>query len=158
MAAELVLALVGVGGTIAATLSSGLLQHRAAQNARTADTAQQQRRELIRAVTDLSTALAAHRRSMYQRERLRLTGADDTVQAQARSESHRTRADITAPLVAVSVLAPALADAAHGAARATYALRDAADQADLDAARTAARVLADELVPQTAALLALTIY
>ncbi|MFD7734304.1 protein kilB [Kitasatospora phosalacinea] len=154
MAAELVLALVGVGGTIAATLSSGLLQHRAVQAARAADTHQQQRRDLIQAVTDLAKALAAHRRAMHARERLRLTGADDAVQAEARSESHRTRTEITAPLTTFSVLAPTLADAARGAARASYALRNAHNQADLDTARTTASTLADELVAQVAAHLA----
>ncbi|MGW2255476.1 protein kilB [Kitasatospora sp. NPDC001660] len=138
MATEVLLALVGVGGTIAGTLSAALLQHRAAQAGRAADNAQEQRRELIQAVTALMAALAAHRLAMYARERLRLTGADESVYAEARSESHRTRGEITAPLVTLSILAPALADVANTAEQATYAMRGAADQAALDKARTAA--------------------
>lgn len=99
-------------------------------------------------------ALAAHRRSMYIRERLRLTGADEGLVAEARSESHRTRAEITAPLVTLSILAPALVDAATAAERATYAMRAAADQAALDDARVNATATASALVTAAAQQLA----
>ncbi|MFF8775075.1 protein kilB [Kitasatospora sp. NPDC015120] len=154
MAAELALALVGVGGTIAATLTTTLLQHRTARVGRADATAQEQRRELIGAVTALMAALAAHRRTMYARERLRLAGAPEDVVAEARSESHRTRGEITAPVVTLAILAPALADLAAAAEHATYAMRGAADQASLDKARTAATAAASALVTAAAGHLA----
>ncbi|MGW2401763.1 protein kilB [Kitasatospora sp. NPDC001664] len=154
MAAELALALVGVGGTIVGTLSSAAITHFSARANRTAEAARERRRELISAVTELMTALAAHRRTMYGRERLRLTGADESVYAEARSESHRTRGEITAPLVTLSMLAPALTATAAEAAQATYALRGAADQAVLDAARTKASAAAADLVAAAAQHLA----
>ncbi|MFD8599198.1 protein kilB [Kitasatospora sp. NPDC059646] len=154
MAAELALALVGVGGTIAATLTTALLQHRAARASRADTAAQEQRRELIAAVTALMAALAAHRRAMYARERLRLAGAPEDVVAEARSESHRTRAEITAPVVTLAILAPPLADLATDAEHTTYAMRGAADQAALDKTRTAATTAASALVTAAAAYLA----
>ncbi|MEU8926986.1 protein kilB [Kitasatospora sp. NPDC048545] len=154
MAAELAIALVGVVGTLAGTLTVTALQHRAARTERTERTDQERRRELVQAVTALVTALAAHRRAMWARERLRLTGADDAVYAEARSESHRTRADITAPLVTLAILAPVLAQAAQDAARATYALRGAADHTALDRARTEAAATSERLVAAAADQLA----
>ncbi len=146
MAAELALSLVGVVGTLAGTLTVTALQHRSARSERTERTEQDRRRELVQAVTHLVTALADHRRSMWARERLRPTEADETVYTEARSESHRTRADITAPLVTLSILAPALAHAAGEAARATYALRGAADHDVLNQARTEAARASERLV------------
>lgn len=154
MAAELALALVGVVGTLAGTLGVTALQHRAARSERAAHTEQDRRRELVHAVTALVTALADHRRAMWARERLRLTGADDAVYAEARSESHRTRSDITAPLVTLSILAPALAPAAQDAARATYAMRAAADHDALDQARAEAAEASERLVAAAARQLA----
>ncbi|MFI8085833.1 protein kilB [Kitasatospora sp. NPDC086009] len=154
MAAELAIALVGVVGTLAGTLTVTALQHRAARAERTERTAQDRRRELVQAVTALVTALAAHRRAMWARERLRLTGADDAVYAEARSESHRTRSDITAPLVTLSILAPGLAPAAEEAAHATYAMRAAADHSALDQARTEAAATSERLVAAAAEQLA----
>ncbi|WP_043478064.1 hypothetical protein [Kitasatospora sp. MBT66] len=154
MAAELAIALVGVVGTLAGTLTVTALQHRAARAARAERTEQERRRELVQAVTALVAALAAHRRTMWARERLRLTGADDAVYAEARSESHRTRSDITAPLVTLAILAPALAPAAQNAARATYALRGATDHTALDRARTQAAHAGERLVAGAAEHLA----
>ncbi len=151
MAGDWMPALVGVVGTLAGTLTVTVLQQRAARAERADRSAGERRTELVHAVTTLVTALAAHRRAMWARERLRLTGADEAVYAEARSESHRTRSDITAPLVTLAILAPALADPAQAAAQTTYALRGAADQAALDAARTAAARAADDLVAQAAA-------
>ncbi|MFD9592012.1 protein kilB [Kitasatospora sp. NPDC059973] len=151
MAAELVIALVGVVGTLAGTLTVTALQHRSARAERTERTEQERRRELVQAVTALVTALAAHRRAMWARERLRLAGADDAVYAEARSESHRTRADITAPLVTLAILAPALA---QDAARATHALRGATDHTALDRARTEAADAGERLVAAAADQLA----
>lgn len=154
MAAELALALVGVAGTLAATLSVTALQHRAARTEHAERIEQDRRRELVHAVTNLVTALADHRRAMWARERLRLTGADEAVYGEARSESHRIRADITAPLVTLSILATALATAAGEAARATYALRAAADHDVLDRARTEAARASEHLVAAAAQQLA----
>ncbi|MFF2630879.1 protein kilB [Kitasatospora griseola] len=151
MAGEWMPALVGVVGTLAGTLTVTVLQQRAARAERADRSAGERRTELVHATTALVTALAAHRRAMWARERLRLTGADDSVYAEARSESHRTRGEITAPLVTLSILAPALADPARAAAHAAYELRGAADQAALDVSRTAAARAADTLVAQAAA-------
>ncbi|MFJ8444018.1 protein kilB [Kitasatospora griseola] len=147
-------AMVGVVGTLAGTLTVTVLQQRAARTERADRSAGERRTELVHAVTALVTALAAHRRAMWARERLRLTGADDSVYADARADSHRTRGEITAPLVTLSILAPALADAARAAAHATYELRGAADQTALDTARTRAARAADNLVAQAATHLA----
>ncbi|MEU2543837.1 hypothetical protein [Streptomyces roseolus] len=63
--------------------------------------------------------------------------------AAARAGSRATRSAIEAPRVLVSILVPALAPAAERAARATYALRGAADAAALDALRETAIEAAD---------------
>ncbi|WDT52594.1 hypothetical protein [Streptomyces sp. G7(2002)] len=67
--------------------------------------------------------------------------------------SHTTRAAITAPAVRATVLLPALASTAKAAADATYAMRNATDQAALDTARARANSAADELVTAAGELL-----
>ncbi|MER8188192.1 hypothetical protein [Kitasatospora sp. NPDC094015] len=91
---------------------------------------------------------------MYARERLRLADAPEDIAAEARSEGHRTRGEITAPVVTLAIIAPALADLATNAEHATYAMRGAADQAALDKDRTAATAAASALVTDAAEHLA----
>ncbi len=154
MNGQTLLAILGIAGTLGGTLSVTLLQQRAARIERADRLAQDQRRELISAVTAFVTTVTAHRRAMWHRERLRLTGADDTVYQDARSDSHRTRGEITTSLVALSILAPGLAAAANTAARTTYAMRAAADETTLAEARAAAVQATEQLVAAAAEQLA----
>lgn len=139
--------LIAVLGTLAGTAIAHLSQraHRRATDART------QRAEAVTAIADLATALADHRRTMWLREDLRLTGHD---WAAARAESHTTRSAITAPLLRVQILLPAAADPARQAAQAVYDLRDAADGDALTTARENAIRKADDFVTAAGAALA----
>ncbi|NEC20483.1 protein kilB [Streptomyces parvus] len=138
--------LIAVLGTLAGTAIAHLSQraHRRAADART------QRAEAVTAIADLATALADHRRTMWLREDLRLAGRD---WAAARAESHTTRSAITAPLLRVQILLPAVADPARQAAQAVYNLRDAADGPTLTAARDNAIRKADDFVAAAGAAL-----
>lgn len=131
--------LIAVLGTLAGVGITSGYQARAARTART-DT---RRAEGLAAVTALVEALADHRRAMWLREDLRLSGQDWT---EARTESHATRSAITAPLLRVQLLMPELADAAREAAAATYALRDAENRDMLRYHREAAILTTDALV------------
>ncbi|MFE6228748.1 protein kilB [Streptomyces sp. NPDC057854] len=137
---------IAVLGTLLGAVVAGVLQQRLARRERGEVQAAELRRERLAAVTELVAAVAEHRRAMWVREDLRLNGGDETAYEQARAESHMTRAAITAPLTAVRILAPALAEQAAQAARASYDLRGAADLVALDACRTAAIAAADRLV------------
>lgn len=137
---------IAVGGTLLGALVAGLLQHRLTRRERLAVQSAELRREGLTAVTALVAALAEHRRAMWVREDLRLNGAAPTVYEEARAASHATRAAITAPLTAVKILVPALAEQADTAARATYSLRNTADAETLDAQRAAAISATDRLV------------
>ncbi|MFJ4051776.1 plasmid transfer protein KilB [Streptomyces coelicoflavus] len=138
--------LIAVIGTLAGTGLAGLLQHRTARTART----DSRRDAAVQAVAALAAALADHRRAMWVREDLRLTGASPEAYEAARADSHATRSAITAPLTTVSVLAPALAPAATAAAQAAYDLRAAADRAALTTDRDRALAAADGLVAAAA--------
>ncbi|MCE0446869.1 hypothetical protein LT493_26515 [Streptomyces tricolor] len=65
------------------------------------------------ALGELVAALGDHRRALWHREDLVLNGAGAEVVEAARAASHATRSAVTAPLVAVSVLEPALAEPAR---------------------------------------------
>jgi hypothetical protein len=128
------------------TLAGGVLMTWA--TARTAKTARREtrrdthRREALGAVTALATAVANHRRAMVLLEEAKLSGTDT---AEAREEKNQTRSAITAPLFQVSVLAPALTAAAEEAVQATYAIRNAPDEAKLQALHNEAKAAADRL-------------
>jgi hypothetical protein len=102
--------------------------------------------DVLAAVTALVSALADHRRAMWVLEDQRLSGAAEPAVADARSTSHVTRSAVTAPLTTVSILAPALADAAKAATRATFAMHDAPTQAVLGDRRQVALDASDRLV------------
>ncbi|HWU07511.1 MAG TPA: protein kilB [Streptomyces sp.] len=136
-------AIVAVLGTLAGALLTGTLQHLSQRAQRTATETAARRTEAVTAVTELASALADHRRAMWIREDLRLRGED---WAAARAESHSTRSAVTAPLLRVQLLLPAVAPAAQEAARATYALRDSDGQTPLAAARLHAIQKTDALV------------
>lgn len=142
--------IIAVSGTLLGTVAAYLLQQRASRTERAEARAADQRREITTAVTQLAPALADHRRTMWVREDLRLSGAAPEDYQAARAASHATRAALTAPLVTLQVLAPELAGAANEAAQAAYALRGAVDAATLTALREMAIAAADRLVAEAA--------
>ncbi|MEU6599353.1 protein kilB [Streptomyces flaveolus] len=133
---------IAVVGTLLGGTFTALLQSRRERAARA-----ERRAEALRvALGELVAALGDHRRALWHREDLRLNGVGrDTAEA-ARAASHATRSAVTAPLVAVCVLEPSLAEPARQAALAAFGLRDAADRTVLAARREAAIAAADELV------------
>jgi hypothetical protein len=131
--------LIAVLGTLAGVGITSAYQARTVRTART----DARRAEGLTSITALVEALADHRRAMWLREDLRLSGED---WAAARAESHSTRSAITAPLLRVQLLMPELADAAREAAAATYALRDAETHDMLRHHREAAILTTDALV------------
>ncbi|MFD4400809.1 protein kilB [Kitasatospora sp. NPDC058478] len=146
--------IIAVLGTLAGAVVAGALQQRGARADRIEARTESRRRDQLQAVTELAAAIADHRRAMWTREDLRLSGADTETYAAARAASHATRSAITAPQVRLAVLAPELTEVATAAARASYALRSAADQQALEAARTAAVAAADLLVTKAGQALA----
>ncbi|QUI36319.1 protein kilB (plasmid) [Streptomyces alfalfae] len=137
----MVTAIVAVLGTLAGSLMTGVLQHYSQRTARRLARQDEQ----LDAVAALVGALTEHRRAMWTREHLRMQGADWEA---ARTESHRTRSAITIPLLRLQLLVPALADTAHVAAHATYALRGAWESGEtgLAARREHAITKTDDLV------------
>ncbi|MEU2063961.1 protein kilB [Streptomyces sp. NPDC013455] len=133
---------IAVAGTLLGGALTGLLQF----VNRRADRAERRAEALRLALADLVAALGDHRRAMWHREDLALNGAGREAVEAARAASHATRSAVTAPLVAVSVLEPALAEVARAAAMAAFGLRGATDHAVLAARREAAIAATDELV------------
>ncbi|MFD7918891.1 protein kilB [Streptomyces sp. NPDC059740] len=145
--------IIAVIGTLAGAALSYLLQHRAARAERAEARAETRRSEQLAAVTALVSALADHRRAMWVREDLALNGPSDAYTA-ARAASHETRSALTAPLLTVTLLIPALAATAQAAAQATYDMRRAETARALADQRDAALVAADRLVTEAATALA----
>jgi hypothetical protein len=139
-------AVIAVIGTLAGSVVAYVLQERAGRAARADARAADQARERLAALTALVSALADHRRAMWVREDLRLTGGAPNAYAAARAESHVTRSAVTGPLTTLSILAPELAAAARTAADATYALRGASDSDTLTARRTETIAAVDRLI------------
>ncbi len=134
--------IIAVAGTLLGGTLAGLLQVRMERAAR-AD----RRAEALRvALGELVAALGDHRRAMWHREELRLKGLSQEAVDKARAASHATRSAVTAPLVAVSVLEPSLAEPARQAMLAAFALRDAPDHENLASQREAAISATDALV------------
>lgn len=131
--------IIAVAGTLLGSITAYFLQQRGTERAAL-------RRDRLTAVSALTVALADHRRAMWVREELRLSGADTTVYETARRESHTTRSAITAPLTTLSILAPALARAAQDAVDASYGLRGADSPQALEAAREAAIAACERLI------------
>ncbi|MFJ8250362.1 protein kilB [Streptomyces sp. NPDC094466] len=137
---------IAVLGTLLGSVSAYVLQQRTACRDRAEARGYEERRDRIAAVTALTVALADHRRAMWVREDLRLSGASDADYQAARAASHNTRSALTAPLTTLAILAPELAEVAQGAAGATYALRNTENRELLDFYREAAIEAADDLV------------
>ncbi|MGA5220977.1 protein kilB [Streptomyces cinereoruber] len=133
--------LIAVLGTLAGAIVAGVMQQRMTRTALREARADERRRDAVQAITDLTVAIAAHRKAMWLREDLRLRGQDWT---EARTASHATRDAVTAPQTAVRILTPELAAAADDAVRATYALRGAADAETLAALREDALAAAED--------------
>ncbi|MER8159562.1 protein kilB [Streptomyces sp. NPDC094472] len=144
--------IIAVVGTLLGSVAAYVLQQRAGRLERAEARGEVRRSDRLAAVTALVAALAEHRRAMWVREDLRMTGDAPEAYAAARADSHATRAAITAPLTTVALLAPELAEAAEYAARATYALRGTPDPDALAARRQEAIAAADRLVTSAAAL------
>jgi hypothetical protein len=138
---------IAVAGTLAGGALAGVTQVRGARTERAETRREARRGEAVAAVTALVAALADHRRAMWLREDLQLSGADTHA---AQATSHETRSAVTAPLVTVRLLAPALADTAKQAAQASYAMRNAPDLDALETLRTAALAASDQLVDEAA--------
>ncbi|MEU2572706.1 protein kilB [Streptomyces anulatus] len=137
---------IAVLGTLLGSVTAYMLQQRTARTDRADVRRHEERRDRIAAVTALTVALADHRRSMWVREDLRLSGASDAEYQAARAASHNTRSALTAPLTTLAILAPDLAGVAQEAAGATYALRNTENRELLDSYRRAAIEAADDLV------------
>ena len=138
--------IIAVVGTLTGAVVAGLLQQRAARAERLESRAAARNGEGLTAATTLVAALADHRRAMYLREELQLTGAAPEQVAAARAASHETRAAVSVPHAAVVVLLPALTEQVETAVRQTYNLRNARSLAALNAARQAAADSADALL------------
>jgi hypothetical protein len=138
-------AVIAVIGTLAGGLVSALVQARSERAARwdahavrVQERAAAHQDRQVAAVECLVKSLNDHRAAMARRMERALGGApDDEIEA-LRDLTRATRSEISVPLASVCVRAPALAQTAEAAARASYALRDVGDQAELDAARMAA--------------------
>ena len=140
-------------GTLAGSGLAYVLQQRAARAERAETRAVGRSHDRLAAVTALVSALADHRRAMWVREDLRLSGAGHDTYSAARADSHVTRAAITGPLTRVVILAPPVALLAKEAAEATYALRGAADGVTLASLRTAAIAAEERLITATTAVI-----
>ncbi|WP_037905028.1 hypothetical protein [Actinacidiphila yeochonensis] len=138
--------IIAVAGTLLGGLLTALLQSRHSRAARRDDRADRRAADLRAALGELVAAIGDHRRTMWHREHLRLTGAPQDTYDSARAASHTTRSAVTAPLVAVSIIEPDLEPAARRAARAAFDLRGATDLDALAAMREDAITATDDLV------------
>lgn len=152
-------AVLAVIGTLAGGLVSALMQARSdraarheARAVRIAERAAAHQDSQVDAVESLVRALNDHRAAMVRRMERVLAGAPAAQVDALREATRATRSEISVPLAAVSVRAPALAVAADTAARASYVLRDAHDQAQLEAARLAAGDAVSALIQGAAEL------
>ncbi|WP_333771356.1 protein kilB [Streptomyces sp. IBSBF 2435] len=138
--------IVAVAGTLLGGLLTALLQSRHSRETRRDERAERRAADLRAALGALVAAIGDHRRAMWHREHLRLTGAPQADCDSARAASRTTRSAVTAPLVAVSILEPDLATAARTAALAAFDMRGAADLGALTTQRQFAVTATDDLV------------
>ncbi|MFB8034122.1 protein kilB [Streptomyces sp. NPDC056004] len=143
---EIAAAVVAVVGTVLGAGVVGVQQYFAVR----AQRRQALRDRAMTALGDLSTALADHRRTMWTREDLRLSGAAPAEVAAAREASHVTRSAITAPQVALTVLLPQLRLDIEATVRAAYGMRGAMN-AEVLASRREEAVSAAEALTAAAA-------
>lgn len=143
---------IAVLGTLAGCLVTGGVQARMTRVERRESRRDARRAEALGAVTALVAALADHRRARFVVEDRRLSGADPQSVEQARAAAHATRSAVTVPLTTVSILTPALADAAQVAKQAAYAMRHVPDHTTLEKLRADALATSDRLVDAAAEL------
>ncbi|MER6334654.1 protein kilB [Streptomyces sp. NPDC001034] len=146
---EIAAAVVAVVGTVLGAGVVGAQQYYAAR----AQRRQTLRDRALTALSELSTALADHRRAMWMREDLRLSDAAPADVAAAREASHVTRSAITAPQVALTVLLPQLRLDVNAAVRAAYDMRGARSAEALASSRESAVAAADSLTAAAAHVL-----
>ncbi|MGM0350870.1 protein kilB [Streptomyces sp. Adlamb9] len=146
---EIAAAVVAVVGTVLGAGVVGVQQYYAAR----AQRRQTLRDRALTALSELSTALADHRRAMWVREDLRLSGAAPAEIAAAREASHVTRSAVTAPQIALTVLLPQLRLNVNEAVRAAYGMRGATSTEVLASRRESAISAADSLATSAAYLL-----
>lgn len=139
---------IAVLGTLAGGALTGTLDRLRARAA----AAETRHRAQLAAVTALVSALADHRRAMWVREDLRLSGAVAEAVETARDRSHETRSAITVPMTTVAITVPALTTPARHAAEAVYAMRNAHSTEALSARRNEALVASDKLTDAAARL------
>ncbi|MET8740315.1 protein kilB [Streptomyces sp. NPDC004728] len=143
---EIAAAVVAVVGTVLGAAVVGVQQYFAVR----AQRRQALRDRAMTALGDLSVALADHRRTMWTREDLRLSGAAPADVAAAREASHVTRSAVTAPQVALTVLLPQLRLDIEATVRAAYGMRGAMN-AEVLASRREEAVSAAEALTAAAA-------
>ncbi|MFE3907316.1 protein kilB [Streptomyces sp. NPDC059153] len=146
---EIAAAVVAVVGTVLGAAVVGVQQYFAVR----AQRRQSLRDRAMTALGDLSVALADHRRTMWTREDLRLSGAAPADVAAAREASHVTRSAVTAPQVALTVLLPQLRIDIEATVRAAYAMRGARNAEVLASRREEAVSAADALTAAAARIL-----
>lgn len=142
---------VAVAGTLLGGVVAAWAHARFAESARREGRDEQRREAMLAAVVELVAALGDHRRAMWRREQLRLSGGAGEAREAARSESRATRSAVTAPLTMVCMLAPQVAGEARQAAEAALRLRDAGDMEALAALRRGAIEATDRLVAAVSA-------
>ncbi|MFF1348481.1 protein kilB [Streptomyces sp. NPDC058322] len=130
--------IIAAASALVGVALSTVLQQRQAREVRAEARSEQTWRDILQAVTELVARLADHRRAMWVREEARLTGASEQEVAALRAESHVTRSAITAPHMTLTILAPALAEAADDAVAATYDMRGATAMPALELLRESA--------------------
>ncbi|MEV0039348.1 hypothetical protein [Streptomyces sp. NPDC050804] len=143
-------------GTLLGAIVSGWFALRTAGRSERVARDGQLRRDRLDAVTELATAISAHRRAMWMRGRAQLKGAPAARYEELRSESHLTRSAVARPLVSLRLLItdPAVHTAADAMVTATYAMRGAdTSNAELTTAREAAMHAHDRFVDTAAAYL-----
>ena len=137
---------IAVAGTLLGGVTTGAVQLRGARAERRENRREDRRNEVVAAVTVLLAALATHRSKMFALEEWRLSGAPSAVVDAARAASRESRSAVTAPLVTVRLLAPALGETARQAASAAYAMRNAPDMDTLETLRANALAASDLLL------------
>ncbi|MCX4549451.1 protein kilB [Streptomyces sp. NBC_01500] len=142
---EIAAAVVAVIGTVLGAAVVGVQQFYAARSQRR----QSLHDRTLTALSELSTALADHRRAMWVREDLRLSGAAAADVAAAREASHVTRSAVTAPQVALLALLPQVRTDVNAAVHATYDMRGAVSAEVLSFMREQAVAAADDLIGAT---------
>ncbi|MCB5170419.1 protein kilB [Streptomyces bambusae] len=135
--------LIAVLGTLAGAVLTALLHRRALSLQIDSARADQARADQLAALAGFAAAVADHRRAMWVREHLRLTGAPAEDVERARQESHSTRSALTNPHMSLGILLPELHEAANRAVEATYALRNAGNLDQLNERRGEALLAMD---------------